>query len=132
MTVFVDTSAFYALFDQDDQNHDRAKMQLDDLLAREEDLVSTNYVLVETISLLQRRIGSGAVTDFENHMKLALRTIWVDESAHEAGMNALLLANRTRLSPVDCVSFTTMRRLNLATAFAFDRHFAEQGFECIP
>lgn len=29
-------------------------------------------------------------------------------------------------------SFEIMRRLRLRRAFAFDRHFAEQGFELVP
>ncbi|MEI6809693.1 MAG: hypothetical protein WCN95_13310, partial [bacterium] len=29
---------------------------------------------------------------------------------------------------VDCVSFEVMRRLGLRNVFAFDNHFAEQGF----
>ena len=32
----------------------------------------------------------------------------------------------------DCVSFETMRRLGIKNAFALDRHFSEQGFECVP
>ena len=42
MTVFVDTSALFALLDADDQNHTRAKDSWSRLLAREEELVTTN------------------------------------------------------------------------------------------
>ena len=33
---------------------------------------------------------------------------------------------------VDCVSFSVMRRLGVRDAFAFDAHFGEQGFTCLP
>ena len=132
MTIFVDTSALYAIFDADDQNQDRATRQLDQLLARQEDLVCTNYILVETMSLLQRRFGLGAVRDLQNVVAPSLRAIWVDEDTHMAGVNLLLTANRRQLSLVDCVSFSAMRRLEVTRAFTFDRHFAEQGFDCIP
>ena len=132
MTIFVDTSALYAVLDADDLNHDRAARQLDDLLARQEDLVCTNYILVETVSLLQRRLGLKAVGDLQNTMMRALRTIWVDESTHVAGANLLLVANRRQLSLVDCVSFSVMHRLEVTSAFTFDQHFAEQGFDCVP
>jgi predicted nucleic acid-binding protein len=36
------------------------------------------------------------------------------------------------LSLVDCTSFQVMRQLGIDTAFAFDEHFAEQHFTCIP
>lgn len=132
MTTYVDTSALYALFDQTDQNHAAAGRQLDALLARGEDLVCTNYILLETIALLQRRIGVKPVKDLQDVASLALSVIWVDESLHQAGVGALLVSNRRQFSLVDCVSFIAMRRFGIATAFAFDRHFTEQGFDCIP
>jgi predicted nucleic acid-binding protein len=33
---------------------------------------------------------------------------------------------------VDLVSFEVMRRLQIETAFAFDRDFARQGFALVP
>jgi predicted nucleic acid-binding protein len=45
---------------------------------------------------------------------------------------SMLAADKKRLSLVDCISFNIMRRLGIKSAFAFDRHFKEQGFECIP
>jgi predicted nucleic acid-binding protein len=42
---------------------------------------------------------------------------------------SLLAAGRKKLSLVDCVSFGIMREAGIRKAFAFDRHFTEQGFE---
>jgi uncharacterized protein len=36
------------------------------------------------------------------------------------------------LSLVDCISFQTMRVYGAQTAFCFDPHFREQGFDTIP
>jgi predicted nucleic acid-binding protein len=132
MTVFVDTSALYALLDAADQNHGPARAALEDLLARDEDLVCTNYILVETTALLQRRLGLKAVRDFKGALLQALRVLWVESGDHDASLGALLLANRRQFSLVDCVSFDAMRRHGIAAAFAFDRHFEDQGFERIP
>jgi len=46
-------------------------------------------------------------------------------------MDVLSVA-RKRVSLVDCGSFYVMRRLGIKRAFTFDRHFTEQGFECVP
>jgi predicted nucleic acid-binding protein len=62
----------------------------------------------------------------------ALGVEWLDAQDHDAGVKAMLIADRRQLSLVDCSSFETMRRLGISTAFTFDRHFAEQGFVCIP
>lgn len=57
---------------------------------------------------------------------------WVDQAAHSAGVSAVLTANRRSLSLTDCVSFIVMRQLGVHEVFAFDRHFAEQGFVVRP
>jgi predicted nucleic acid-binding protein len=41
-------------------------------------------------------------------------------------------AARRKLSLVDCISFQTMREYGAPTAFCFDPHFREQGFDTIP
>jgi predicted nucleic acid-binding protein len=55
----------------------------------------------------------------------------VDEDLHQRAINALLAAGQRRLSLVDCTSFESMRQFGLRQAFAFDAHFAEQGFELL-
>ncbi len=61
-----------------------------------------------------------------------LKVEWVDETIHQVGIASVLAAARRGLSLVDCVSFEIMRRLGIKTAFVFDHHFDEQGFECLP
>ena len=132
MSVFVDTSALFAVLDADDQNHKLAEQAWANLITQETELVCTNYVLVETFAWVRHRLGMGAVRVLQEDVVPVLRVELVDESAHYAGVTALLIAARRQLSLVDCVSFDTMRRLGIKTAFTFDQHFAEQGFEHIP
>ena len=132
MSTFVDTSAFLAVLDADDQNHLPARAAWDNLVSSEDDLVCTNYVLVETFALVQNRLGLEATRTFQEDIVPLLRVEWIDAQNHDSGMTALLIAARRQLSLVDCVSFNTMRRHEIAAAFTFDRHFAEQGFHCIP
>ncbi|MCU0722568.1 MAG: VapC toxin family PIN domain ribonuclease, partial [Planctomycetes bacterium] len=54
---------------------------------------------------------------------------WVSPEDHAAAVSAWLAARRKDLSLVDCASFEVMRRLGLRRAFAFDRHFEQEGFE---
>lgn len=132
MSVFVDTSAFFAVLDADDENHNAARQVWEDLLTREVVLVCSNYVLVETLALVQRRLGIPAVRAFQEDIVPVLNVEWVGESIHQVGVSSVLTAARRGLSLVDCVSFEVMRRLGIKTAFVFDRHFEEQGFECLP
>ena len=132
MKVFVDTSALYALLDADDRNHASAKATLNSCLEQDTLLLSSNYVLVETIALIRRRLGMVAARRFCLEMMPLFRLHWVDEEVHSAALGTLLVAGSRELSLVDCTSFELMRRMGVDTAFAFDRHFQEQTFECLP
>jgi len=52
-----------------------------------------------------------------------------DLETHRSGISALLAAAKRNLSLVDCVSFELMGNLGIRTAFAFDAHFKDAGFE---
>ncbi len=132
MTFFVDTSALLAVLDADDENHQKARETWEDLISREAELVCSSYILVETFALVQNRLGIEAVRTFQEDVMPLVNTVWVDESMHQVGVTAVLTAARKNLSLVDCISFDVMRRLGIKSVFAFDPHFKEQGFECIP
>jgi predicted nucleic acid-binding protein len=132
VSVFLDTSAVLALLDADERSHAEARTVWADLLGRAEDLVSTNYVLVESFALVQHRLGLEAVRTLQEDILPLVRVHWVSEADHRAAVSALLTANRRHLSLVDCVSFLVMRQLALKTAFALDRDFTAQGFETVP
>ena len=121
MRVFVDTSAVVTLLDRSDPR----------LLEDEAALITTNYVLLEMITLVQRRFGFDAARDLLDSIVPLLTVQWVDETLHREGAAALLLANRRQLSLVDCISFLTCRRVAIDAVFAFDVHFAEQGFRLL-
>lgn len=50
--IYMDTSAFYAIFDEDDANHPQAQKIWTRLIESQEDIVCNNYVLLETDALL--------------------------------------------------------------------------------
>ncbi len=132
MTVFVDTSAMYAVLDRDDAHHVSANAAWKQLLDRASDLLTTNYVLLEVSVLLQNRLGLAALRTFQEDIAPLLRVDWIMEQQHLAAAGAVLAAGRKKLSLVDCTSFESMRRYGVHSVFCFDRHFREQGFETIP
>ena len=131
MSSFVDTSAFLAVLVANDVNHREAERIWRRELDEGRDLLTSNYVLVETTAVLQHRVGIGAVRSFVQDVIPALRVEWVSQEDHRAATAALLAAGRRGISFVDCSSFEVMRRLGLERAFAFDRHFAEAGFQLL-
>ncbi len=132
MTTFVDTSAVYAFLDRNDLAHDRATFMWKRLSATSEPLVTTNYVVVETISLVARRLGFGAIRELQRYFPGVVQVHWVDRSVHDRALNTFLTAGQRDLSLVDCVSFEVIRELRLDSVFAFDPHFQSQGFHVVP
>jgi len=62
MSVFVDTSAFYALADEGDRSHRQAKAAYEALIG--ERLSTSDHVLVECWFLLGSRLGRDAAIRF--------------------------------------------------------------------
>jgi predicted nucleic acid-binding protein len=132
VNVFVDTSGFYAVLDADDEQHAAARAEWVGMLEGRNILHTTSYVLVETVALLQSRMGVECIRVFTADVLPLLQVYWVDEGTHRSAHHALLVAARRDLSLVDCVSFEAMRRLHLDNAFCFDEHFREQGIHVMP
>ena len=130
MSIFVDTSALYALLDRSDQNHAAAVAALPTLA--DEELITHSYVLVETVALTHRRLGADAVRSLTQTLTPGLAVVWIDEAAHAAGLAALLAALPTGVSLVDMISFQVMRERQIKRAFAFDADFRSAGFVTIP
>ena len=130
--IFVDTSAFYALLDGDDAEHSRGLKLWEGEPPGEGGLVTTNYVVLESTALLQSRLGMPAVRVFLDAILPLVRVEWIDEVIHAQAVSAFIATDRRGLSLVDLSSFETMRRLGIRSAFTFDRHFRQHGFETVP
>lgn len=127
MRVFCDTSGLLALLDADEARHPEAVRILEGLAADQASLVTHNYVLVETIALVDRRLGRASLARLLDGLLPVIEVVWVDRSRHDAAL-AAHRASSGRSSLVDQVSFALMRDLALEHAFAFDDDFSAEGF----
>lgn len=128
MSVFVDTSALITLLDRDDPEHGRMSAAWMAGLESGEGFLTSNYVVLESCAVAQRRFGMEAVHVLLDEIAPLLHVEWIDEKDHAVGATAIIAAGRRQLSLVDCVSFAVMRRLRVSQCLATDPHFAEQGF----
>jgi len=131
VTVFLDTSALIALLDANEARHTDASLLWTQLLESDSRVETTNYVLVETYALAQRRLGSAAVRVLTDDLLAVVEVEWVGRELHERAVSALVAASRRELSLVDVVSFAVMRQRGVTRAFAFDHHFEDAGFEIV-
>ena len=80
---------------------------------------------------MQTRFGLAPVRVFHDQILPILSIVWVDQRRYERAMVSLLAAGRRRVSLTDWCGFDIMRERAIKRAFAFDRHFEQQGFELI-
>jgi predicted nucleic acid-binding protein len=125
LSVFVDTSAFYASSDDGDQAHGRAR----GLLASEGQLVTTDHVLAETWSLINVRGGHGPAEAFWGSVRrgpIAVETVLATDldAAWAIGER---FADQS-FSLIDRTSFAVMERLGVHRAVTFDDDFAVYRF----
>ena len=134
MIIFVDTSAWVALADRNDQYANEASQLYRNLILKREKLVTTDLVLVETYNLLSQTIGSKATITFGNRLKTIhfLETVAITLSDWEKAWKILEKYSDKDFSFTDCTSFACMERLKIKTAFSFDAHFTQYGFIRIP
>ena len=125
MSLFVDTSIWYAAAVTTDSDNDRAKT----ILKSGEFLVMTDHILVETMMLLNRRLGRAAA---ERFWKAARESSVVIETVGPADLESAWQIGQQwpdqDFSIVDRTSFAVMRRLGIERAASLDNHFAVYRF----
>lgn len=128
--VFVDTSMFKALVDEKDDFHKQAIVFWKRLKEEKVQLVTSNYVLDETFTLLRKRRGRVVVDEFRKSLLkiYEIKIIRVIVSDEATAWEWFLL-DWADLSFTDCVSFAMMKRLDINRAAAFDAHFDRAGFD---
>lgn len=130
--LFVDTSAFLAVLDVDDECHARSvagwSRLLEGMRSGEFSGVTHYGVVLESSALVQRRLGMEAIRELHDGLLRTLRLEWVDETLHTRAVTAMLAAGHRRVSLVDWTSFELMKVKGIRHALAFDSDFEQRGF----
>lgn len=130
--IYVDTSAFYALIDRSDKYHEPAKELWPSLLESHVILVTSNYVVTETMSLLQWRLGFEAASLWYKAVLGVSEVHWADEEIHQQAYQLWMNLGRRNYTMVDCVSYITMNQHQIEKAFCFKGSYLEQGVTILP
>ena len=121
MSLFVDTSIWFAAADSSDMNNIRAKA----ILKAGDSLVTTDHVLVEAWTLLHHRLRPSAAERFWEGLRSGIATIEpVGLADLEAAWQIGLSWGDQDFSIVDRTSFAVMQRLGVERAASLDDHFA--------
>ena len=126
--ILVDTSFFFAFFANNDEGHDRAVAALEEFEGYQlpEILVTTDIIVIETITLARRRASHRAAAFVGEHLyneKLA-RIYRTSLEEHHAAFDYFKRYDDKKYSAVDCLSFVVMEKLGIAEALTLDSDFS--------
>ena len=121
MSLFVDTSMWYAAVDSSDPSNSRAKA----ILAAGELLVTSDHVLIESWTLIRHRISRHAAERFWEGLRNGVASVEpVGVADLEAAWQIGAAYPDQDFSIVDRTSFAVMRRLGIERAASLDDDFA--------
>jgi len=131
MKIFVDTSAWLALNDKNDQYHSEAVSRLNAVAKQKIELITSEYVADESITIIRYRVSHGAAVIFGDALMNSTIVTVADITDEERFLAWMLFKkyDDKELSFTDCASFALMNKMKLRKAFAFDDHFKQIGFE---
>ena len=132
--IFVDTSAWVALADRDDNHHKSAASVYPSLLKTYKKLITSNLIVAETYILILKELGHHAALIFLEKLKASPRILKIysnEQMETEAG-EILAKYSDQDFSYTDAVSFVIMKRQEIKKVFCFDKHFVTAGFASIP
>lgn len=117
--------------------HDAANSHYRSLIKANYLLVTSNYVVDETVTRLCYDAGLDAALKFRNAMRESmaankLRVIWVDERCESSAWGILERYRDLSLSMTDAISTAIARDLKITEFFAFDSDFRALGFDARP
>jgi predicted nucleic acid-binding protein len=133
-SVFVDTSAFVALRNSSEAEHERARSALTNLIAEGVALFTSNYVFAETYTALMVRVGRDEAIEWGRRFRDggAIDLVHLDRPTEERAWEILERYEDKRWSYVDATSFALLERGGESDAFAFDAHFSQRGLQVVP
>jgi len=128
MTLFVDTSAFFALANLADKHHAEAVAAYQANVG-DDDLQTSDHVIVETWYLIRSRLGRRAAMGFwDGFDGGVIAVVGVTAGDFRRGREIAQEWPDQAFSIVDCTSFALIERLDIRRAFAFDKHFGIMRF----
>jgi len=132
--LFVDTAGWMTMADQNDPLYRRSVQFRDRILEQGTILVTSNYVLDETLTLIRIRLGIEAAEKWWTLVSESHRchVEWISPERAEKAIRFFFRWKDQPFSFTDCTSFVLMREMGIENVITADRHFTIAGFQVHP
>jgi predicted nucleic acid-binding protein len=126
--AFLDSSAYFAIIDATDHNHQAAITISQRLQLLRWRTFTSTYVVAETHALLLARLNRYIARQFlEQIEQSAVRQITIRPADLRRAHEIVRQYDDKDFSLTDATSFAVMARLDIQHAFTFDRNFSQYG-----
>ena len=137
MTCFIDGSAWIAITDQSNDNHENAKEYFKSLLENNTKLVTNNIAIDEAITWLKENMSAQAARKFldtldESILTVNLRMDWIVRRVRRAGLNNYLKSKDADLSLKHFLIHESIKRKRVDILFSFDHKYRVFGIPLMP
>ena len=129
-TVFVDSAAWCAIANRRDAAHARAATEMKRLLEDGALLVTSDYVVDESCTVLKARAGARAAIKLLDQLELThgIAFEWIGLDRFDSARAIFRKHADQGFSFTDCTSFVVMEELGITDALTTDQHFRVKGF----
>lgn len=125
-----------ACADEADPVHGLACESRDAALEQSNVLVTTDYVIDETLTLIRMRLGLSAAKAWWEQLEGSSRLRWewigMDRAEKARKLFFRYRDKNKNYSFTDCTSLVVMQELRLRQALTTDHHFRQMGFQVLP
>lgn len=132
--VFVDTGGWLALANRRDKYAAQARAVYGQLRQKRRLLITTSYVVNETVSGLIGKISRAKIVDLIERIHAsssAIEVVFVTPELERRGWALFKSRPDKTWSLTDCISFAVMQERGYSDVFTPDEHFLQAGFVCL-
>jgi predicted nucleic acid-binding protein len=135
-SLFVDTWGWCIIANPKEEQHLQAKQIIEARIEPTTHLITTNFVLDETYTLVRSRVHHQASVELHQKIELlisnrSLKVVYINPEIEKVAWKIFEKYSDKDFSFTDCTSFVVMQMLKLTHAFTDDHHFEQMGFQII-
>lgn len=122
--VLIDSDAFVGMFFRQDAHHQLAKEIYERFRIQDSRLVTTNFVIAETATVLSRYDGQPLARSFLSFARSGnLPIIFITSALQEATEQIFVASENKNTSMVDCSNVAVMQEFRIPAIFSFDKFY---------
>ena len=132
--IFVDSFAWIVAINKSDNYHRASIKAVERLLKKKLKLITTNYVVVETINALSKAEYRKAVIAFIDKLEKSpsVEIFKITDEIYKSAWTLYQNRMDKDWGITDCTSFEVMQTLDIKVAFTNDKHFEQAGYSIYP